>query len=176
MGLRYGLFFSSAALANCFASALAYGLLQANTSIQGWQLLFIVEGSPTMLLAILARFVLPESPKQAKFLTARENEIISSRSIKGRGIERDGQLNSQQAFAAFYDYKNYLSAVIIFCINVRCCPQGYCTHADMFLVNIQLSPSIPADHHCGHRYWRCSRIAGPHGTTLLLRFPSLYRC
>ena len=121
MGLRYGLFISSAALASCFASALAYGLLQADTSIQGWQLLFIVEGSPTILLAIIARFVLPESPKQAKFLTERENEIISSRSVKGRGIEHDRQLNTKQVFAAFYDYKNYLSAVIIFCLNVRLC-------------------------------------------------------
>jgi MFS family permease len=42
MGLRYGLFISFSPLANCFASALAYGIVQAKTKIHNWQLLFIV--------------------------------------------------------------------------------------------------------------------------------------
>jgi MFS family permease len=42
MGLRYGLFISFSPLANCFASALAYGIVHAKTSIAEWQLLFIV--------------------------------------------------------------------------------------------------------------------------------------
>lgn len=42
MGLRYGLFISFSPLASCFASALAYGLVHAKTSIENWQLLFIV--------------------------------------------------------------------------------------------------------------------------------------
>ena|ERR1700761_2349189 len=42
MGLRYGLFISFSPLASCFASALAYGIVQAHASIQNWQLLFIV--------------------------------------------------------------------------------------------------------------------------------------
>lgn len=42
MGLRYGLFISFSPLASCFASALAYGLVHAKTSIENWKLLFIV--------------------------------------------------------------------------------------------------------------------------------------
>lgn len=42
MGLRYGLFISFSAIANCFASALAYGIVHANTSIANWRLLFII--------------------------------------------------------------------------------------------------------------------------------------
>ena len=42
MGLRYGLFIAFSPLANCFASALAYGIVHAKTSIQNWKLLFIV--------------------------------------------------------------------------------------------------------------------------------------
>lgn len=117
IGLRYGLFISSAALASCFASALAYGILQAHTSIKGWQLLFLVEGSPTIILALVAGYILPSAPNKCRFLTARENEIVSSRAIKGRGVEEERKLNFKQVFAAFYDYKNYLSAVIIFMLN-----------------------------------------------------------
>ncbi|KAI8289520.1 hypothetical protein K4K60_008449 [Colletotrichum sp. SAR11_57] len=39
------------------------------------------------------------------------------RAFKGRGEKREGKLNFKQAFAAFYDYKNYLQAMIIFCLN-----------------------------------------------------------
>ena len=76
-----------------------------------------LEGIPSVLLAVVAYFFLPASPSQCRFLTARENEIISQRAIKGRGEKRDGKINIKQAFAAFYDYKNYLQALIIFCLN-----------------------------------------------------------
>lgn len=42
MGFRFGLFISFSAIANCFASALAYGIVHANTSIADWKLLFII--------------------------------------------------------------------------------------------------------------------------------------
>ncbi|KAL0930056.1 major facilitator superfamily transporter [Colletotrichum truncatum] len=117
MGLRYGLFISFSPLASCFASALAYGLVTVKASIPNWKLLFLVEGAPTILLAVVAYFYLPPSPSQCRFLAARENEIISLRAFKGRGEKREGTLNLKQAFAAFYDYKNYLQAMIIFCLN-----------------------------------------------------------
>ncbi len=42
MGFRYGLFISLSPIANCFASALAYGIVHAKTSVAQWQLLFII--------------------------------------------------------------------------------------------------------------------------------------
>ncbi|KAH6972295.1 major facilitator superfamily domain-containing protein [Ilyonectria sp. MPI-CAGE-AT-0026] len=117
MGLRYGLFISFSPLANCFASALAYGIVHAKTSIENWQLLFIVEGIPTLFLAVMAYIYLPASPRECVFLDARQNDIIAARAIKGRGNDQQGKLNFKQVFAAFYDYKNYLQAVIIFCLN-----------------------------------------------------------
>lgn len=75
------------------------------------------EGAPTILLAVAAYLFLPASASQCRFLSPRENEIISLRAIKGRGEKRDGKLNFKQVFAALYDYKNYLQAVIIFCLN-----------------------------------------------------------
>jgi MFS family permease len=42
MGLRYGLWISFSALASCFASSLAYAIVNASTFIATWKLLFIV--------------------------------------------------------------------------------------------------------------------------------------
>lgn len=77
----------------------------------------IIEGIPTLFLATLAYYYLPASPSQCRFLTARQNEIISRRAIKGRGDDTERKLNFNQVFAAFYDYKNYMQAFIIFCLN-----------------------------------------------------------
>lgn len=96
---------------------MAYGILHARTALQGWQLLFIIEGAPTIILALVAGYVLPKAPNKCRFLTPRQNAIVSSRAIKGRGQEEEGKLNFKQVFAAFYDYKNYLGAAIIFCFN-----------------------------------------------------------
>jgi MFS family permease len=53
MGLRYGLFISFSPLASCFASALAYGLVHAKTSVQSWQLLFLVGEYDPQLFSLL---------------------------------------------------------------------------------------------------------------------------
>lgn len=42
MGFRYGLFISFSPIANCFASALAYGIVHARSSLTTWKLLFII--------------------------------------------------------------------------------------------------------------------------------------
>ncbi|KAF2093850.1 MFS general substrate transporter [Rhizodiscina lignyota] len=116
-GLRYGLWISFSALASCFASALAYGLVQAKAAIAGWKLLFIVEGAPTLLLAVVAYFLLPNGPGQCRFLNDRENQIVASRAIRARGDDSEKRLNFRQVGSAFYDYKNYLQAAIVFCLN-----------------------------------------------------------
>ncbi|KAF2152250.1 MFS general substrate transporter [Myriangium duriaei CBS 260.36] len=117
MALRYGLFISFSPLANCFASALAYGLVHAKTSIENWQLLFIIEGIPTIVLAVMAYLYLPASVKSCKFLDARQNYIIERRAVRARGQDQEQTLNFKQVFLAFLDYKNYLQASIIFCLN-----------------------------------------------------------
>lgn len=75
-------------------------------------------GSPTIFLAILAAFVLPASPQACRFLNPRERAILASRVVKARGQDSDRRLNKKQVLAAFFDYKNYLSSLIIFCVNV----------------------------------------------------------
>lgn len=69
------------------------------------------------MLAIVAYLYLPNSPSECRFLTARQNHIISQRAIKGRGNDQKGAINFAQVFAAFVDYKNYLQAIMIFCLN-----------------------------------------------------------
>ncbi|KAL4881367.1 allantoate permease [Aspergillus karnatakaensis] len=118
MGLRYGLFMSCAPLANGIASAIAYGVVNAeNTSLEHWQLIFLIEGAPTIILAVVAYFYLPNGPFECPFLDESQNQIIGQRAVIGRGNDQEKKIDLKQAFAAFNDYKNYLQAAIIFCLN-----------------------------------------------------------
>ena len=52
-GFRVGIFLSGSAAANAYGGVLAYGISQARGAIAPWRTLFIVEGIPTCLLAIV---------------------------------------------------------------------------------------------------------------------------
>ncbi|KAF4544573.1 MFS transporter [Lasiodiplodia theobromae] len=118
IGLRYGLYLSAAPLANSFATALAYGIVQARTALEGWQLLFIIEGLPTIIVALFTYFYLPNSPSECRFLTPRQNYIINARSVKARGDTAKGKLNTHAALAALRDPKCYCWAVLFFCCDI----------------------------------------------------------
>jgi ACS family tartrate transporter-like MFS transporter len=46
---------------------------------KGWQVMYLAEGIPTLLIGILTLFVLTEKPEQAKFLTQQEKAWLSER-------------------------------------------------------------------------------------------------
>ena len=112
VGLRIGLFFSSAPLANTFAGALAYGITSGYPSLASWRLLFLVEGVPTLLMAPVAYFCLPDTPEQASYLTEEEKSIAKARGVRQAGeAKRIGSLNWKEVAAALVDVKCWLTAV-----------------------------------------------------------------
>lgn len=84
LGFRMGVFSGMYAVAGAFAGLLAYGLLHTHTSrLQGWQMLFLVEGILTVFVGLLALAILPSDLSKVWFLT--QNERIHA----VRRIERD---------------------------------------------------------------------------------------
>src|SRR5450755_3792574 len=47
--------------------------------LKGWQIMYIAEGIPTMLIGVVTLFVLTDRPEQAKFLTAEEKSWLSAK-------------------------------------------------------------------------------------------------
>src|ERR1700735_3194010 len=47
--------------------------------LRGWQLMYIAEGIPTILIGLLTFFVLTDRPDQAKFLTAEEKSWLTAK-------------------------------------------------------------------------------------------------
>lgn len=79
------MFASAAPLASTFAGALAYGITNGHSSLSNWRLLFLVEGLPTILLAPIAFFFIPDSPDNARFLSVEEKATARSRAVRQTG-------------------------------------------------------------------------------------------
>lgn len=85
LGLRAGMFLSAAPLANTFAGALAYGITSGNPVMAKWRVLFLAEGLPTICMAVVAWFFLPDSPEKARFLTEEEKIVAKARGVRQAG-------------------------------------------------------------------------------------------
>ncbi|KAJ5138893.1 Major facilitator superfamily domain general substrate transporter [Penicillium bovifimosum] len=119
LGLRCGMFLSAAPLANTFAGALAYGITSGNSALANWRLLFLVEGLPTCLAAVLAWFYVPDSAVDAKFLNEEEKEIARARSLQQSGApDRAGKVQWKELAMTLLDVKAWLTAFMYFSCNV----------------------------------------------------------
>lgn len=120
LGLRAGLFLSAAPLANSFAGALAYGITSGKTGkMAKWRVLFLVEGLPTVAMAAVAFFFLPDSPEKARFLNAEEKTVARARGVQQAGTEsRIGGINFKEMLEGLMDLKGWVLGLMYFSGNV----------------------------------------------------------
>ncbi|KAI4756362.1 MFS general substrate transporter [Aureobasidium sp. EXF-3400] len=128
LAFRTGLFISAAPLASSFASTLAFAIVKLgkNTAIESWRILFIIEGFPSVLVAVWAWYVIPDSPSTAPWLSARERNIATLRLRKQMDTSQDDTFGSKQPKRfdwsavrnTLRDPKSYLTAGCFFSLNV----------------------------------------------------------
>ncbi|KAH8648684.1 major facilitator superfamily domain-containing protein [Xylariales sp. PMI_506] len=121
IGFRCGIFASAAPLASTFAGALAYGITSGHSHLANWRLLFLVEGLPTICMAVVAFLFIPDSAEKAKFLTKEEKAIIRSRAMRQVGTsadERVGGFKITEVIPFLTDLKAWMCALMYFCGNV----------------------------------------------------------
>jgi MFS family permease len=122
LALRTGLFISAAPLATSFASTLAWVIvmLGERTPIAPWRLLFLIEGFPSALVAVVAWHAIPDSPSTARYLTKREKKVARLRLRKENHPEKpqSGGLKKNEMLATLKDPKAYLTAFMFFFTNV----------------------------------------------------------
>ncbi|KAF7861721.1 uncharacterized protein EAF02_010675 [Botrytis sinoallii] len=126
LAFRTGIFLSAAPLATSFASSLAWGIVKLGerSPIAPWRLLFLVEGFPSVLVALFAWHHIPDSPNTASYLTTREkkiarlrlrHEVTSSPSAK---TKPSSGLKIKEVLLTFRDPKVYLTALMFFFSNM----------------------------------------------------------
>ncbi|KAJ1853161.1 hypothetical protein LPJ73_002698 [Coemansia sp. RSA 2703] len=118
---RTALFYGTSTFAGAFGGLIAYGVAKnlAHESLAPWQLLFIIEGVPTIFLGIITIFVLPNSPETLErwFVTPQEKKVAIQRSRSGHNTD-SSLLDKKQLLAAFKDYKNIFTCLIYIGLNI----------------------------------------------------------
>jgi MFS family permease len=122
LALRTGFFIAAAPLATSFASTLAWAIITRGNSSPSasWRLLFLVEGFPSVLVAVVAWNVIPDSPSTASYLTKREKRVARLRLRKEKHASTPSRsgLNIKEMLKTIMDPKSYLTAFMFFCTNM----------------------------------------------------------
>ena len=134
LAVRTGMFISAAPLASSFASTLAFAIVKfgKNTAIESWRLLFIIEGFPSIVVAVWAWYVIPDSPSTAPWLSVRERRIAALRLRKQTSVSKVNTL--EVTMKKRFDW----SAVR----NTLCDPKSYLTAGCFFSLNVAFA-SMP---------------------------------
>ncbi|EGG11815.1 uncharacterized protein MELLADRAFT_33106 [Melampsora larici-populina 98AG31] len=114
VGPRLALFIGAGVSAGGFGGLIAYGisLLGSNT----WRLLFLIEGIPSILIALAIIFWLPSRPDGTRFLKTSEKAIVLKR-LKEDGVY-EVRVDWSGVKRAFTDWKSYAIAVLYSCMNL----------------------------------------------------------
>ncbi|KAJ3542221.1 hypothetical protein NM208_g4216 [Fusarium decemcellulare] len=81
LATRISILYTGNILATAFAGLIALGIFQMHgmAGIAGWQWLFIIQGAVTLVVAIMAFFILPDEPLTTHWLTAEEKALAHER-------------------------------------------------------------------------------------------------
>lgn len=91
---RLSVFYAAANIANAFSGLLSFGVFQIKDStLAGWQILFLIEGSATVVVAVFAYIYLPRGPDKSPFLDQTERECARWR------IDTDSSANTGEGIS-----------------------------------------------------------------------------
>ncbi|KAK0496667.1 MFS transporter [Armillaria luteobubalina] len=119
--IRLSYIIAGAPLGGAFGGSIAYGVgfINGARGLQAWRWLFIIEGAPSCLLAIIVYFFFPSYPERAAWLSSEDRLLAvrrlnqeSSRSLGHEMITWDG------AKAALKDWRLYLHYTVFISVSV----------------------------------------------------------
>lgn len=89
-----------------------------NTSITQWRILFLVEGVPSVVVAIAVFFFLPSRPATTKYLSEEERLLAVTRMNRDASYEANAGIDWKAVKRAFTDWKTYVVAIMYSCMNL----------------------------------------------------------
>src|SRR3954464_2674180 len=111
------LFMTAIGVSNVIGSPISGAIMQFMDGAygwRGWQWLFVLEGLPSVLVGLMVFVLLPNGPRQAKWLTAQEQDMVLQR-IKEEEDSKFELGKKHHFLDAFRDYRVWALAVVYFC-------------------------------------------------------------
>lgn len=116
---RIAIYIGAGTLAGAFGGLIAFGVSNIDSStLATWRILFLIEGLPSLILAIALFFCLPTKPEKTKYLNEVERELLLNR-LKQDGLhESSNKIDWHGVRRAFTDWKTYVISVLYSCMNL----------------------------------------------------------
>ncbi|KAH4044072.1 hypothetical protein HBI24_240220 [Parastagonospora nodorum] len=104
-GRRLSLFYGQAAVGGALGGIISWAVFSrfhndgppGDAGWRPWQVLFLIEGSMTIAIAIVGYFVLPHNVETAWFLTPEERQYASTRVLQDRNIQNVSASSTHEA-------------------------------------------------------------------------------
>lgn len=131
---RVSYLFVAAALSGAFGGLLAYGLtsLHGAKGLAGWRWLFLVEGVISIVVGILALFLLPDTFEVAWWLKEDDKALMRVRAEQVKIYAGESEVfDRDEVKLAFKDPKVWLSSICQFCANT--CSFGFGTFLPLII-------------------------------------------
>jgi sugar phosphate permease len=112
----FGLFMSASAFAGVIGGPVAGAILTSLNGANGWagwQWLFLIEGSPSIVAGLVTLFYLTDRPKDARWLSSDERRLVEDDLEKD---QREMGAREHRVLASLRDPKLWLLILIFFCI------------------------------------------------------------
>ncbi|KAK2611996.1 hypothetical protein QQS21_001961 [Conoideocrella luteorostrata] len=124
VGKRFSIFYSASVVSGAMGGLLAgiiTGNMEGSRGIRGWRWLYILQGSITIAVAIVAKFLLLDFPEQSsRFMKLEERQLVILRMVHDRNTiakRHKTHLTPAQAFkAAIIDPRTYIF-IVLFVLN-----------------------------------------------------------
>ncbi|RSL40128.1 hypothetical protein CEP53_013572 [Fusarium sp. AF-6] len=117
--LRVATILASATLAGAFGGAIAYGVGHMNqvSGLSGWRWLFILEGIPSVVSAVLVWFCLPDYPETAKWLSLEEKDLAAARLAEQGSHGSSKSMTWEDAKSTLLEWRLWCHYLIYFGIS-----------------------------------------------------------
>lgn len=116
---RIGFFISAGAVSGAFGGLISFGVTSIkHAKIANWRILFLIEGCPSVLLAICVALFMPTRPETSRFLTEDERTLCLTRLNAQNST--DAKLGIQKAgvIRCLTDWKTYVVSIMYSCMNL----------------------------------------------------------
>ena len=95
------IYYAASSMAGAFTGLISFGVFRIDGPVHGWQYLFLIEGSLTVIVGLIALLVLPKSAATAYFLTEDEKKIAWLRIARDSSVEPDAKFDFRRAISVF---------------------------------------------------------------------------
>jgi len=112
---RTGLFIGAASFAGAFSGLLAFGIsfMSGTAGMMGWSWIFILEGTVTVIVGIVALFVFVDFPDTAKFLTPDERAfIVHKKKYDLSSVGEEEQFALRHVWDALKDWQVWMLSLV----------------------------------------------------------------